>query len=102
MKAMEGGGGGVSPGQLKKALSASSFARTLKRGQAAVRRATQGVVRAASALYIYIIVLLLLFILHQVTLTLATPLSTHMLMKTTPSILCAALHLGGRGPRHRL
>ena len=64
-KAMEGGGGGVSPGQLKKALSASSFARTLKRGQAAVRRATQGVVRAASALYIYIIVLLLLFILHQ-------------------------------------
>jgi len=47
MKAVEGGGGGVSPGQLKKALSASSFARTLKRGQAAVRRATQGVVRAA-------------------------------------------------------
>ena len=86
MKAMEGGGGGVSPGQLKKALSASSFARTLKRGQAAVRRATQGVVRAASALYIYIIVLLLLFILHQVTLSASslqphihTPKMTHML-----------------------
>lgn len=64
-KAVQGGEGGASPGQLKKALSASSFARTLKRGQVAVRQATQGVVRAASALYIYIIVLLLLFILHQ-------------------------------------
>lgn len=82
MEMVRGKGGGVSPGELKKALSASSFARTLKKGQAAVRRATQGVVQAWSQLYLFVLILLLLFILHQVTLTLATPLSTHTRTRT--------------------
>lgn len=77
MEMARGKGGGVSPGELKKSLSASNFARTLKKGQAAVRRATQGVVQAWSQLYLFIIILLLLFILHQVTPTHATPLCTH-------------------------
>ena len=59
------GAGGAKLGDIKKAISASNFMRTLKRGQRAVRRATQGIAQAAGSLYIYIIVLLLLFILHQ-------------------------------------
>ena len=56
---------GAKLGDIKKAISASNFMRTLKRGQRAVRRATQGLAQAAGQFYIFIIVLLLLFILHQ-------------------------------------
>lgn len=47
--------------------SAAGFGRTAKKFQSAVRSATQGVVQAWANLYIFVIVLLLLFILHQVT-----------------------------------
>ena len=55
------------------AISAAGFGRSAKKFQSAVRQATMGIVQAWSQLYLFVIVLLLLFILHQVTLTLATP-----------------------------
>ena len=59
------------------AISSAGFSRTAKKFQSAVRSATMGIVQAWSQLYLFILVLLLLFILHQVTLAHATPLSTH-------------------------
>ena len=47
------------------AISSAGFGRTAKRFQAAVRRATMGVVQAWSQLYLFVIVLLVLFIIHQ-------------------------------------
>ena len=60
--AMGGGGGG---GDIKKAISSSGFARTLQKGQAAVVRATAGVASRAGSLYMSILILLLVFIVHQ-------------------------------------
>ena len=87
-----GGGGGVGRKEidekLKKfaaaiesrmggAISSQGFGRTLKKFQKAVRNSVKGVTQAWGQFYLFVIVLLLLFIVHQVTLTLATPLSTH-------------------------
>ena len=47
------------------AISSSGFARTLKRFQSAVRSAVRGTVQAWANLYMFVIVLLLLFIIHQ-------------------------------------
>ena len=51
--------------RVRSSSSSQSFSKTLKNFQSAVRSATLGMARSASSLYIYIIVLLLLFILHQ-------------------------------------
>lgn len=47
------------------AISSAGFGRSAKKFQAAVRKATMGTIQAWSQLYIFVIVLLLLFILHQ-------------------------------------
>lgn len=75
MQGMAGGGGGAKMqpamtamaggGDIKKAVSSAGFARTLKKAQGALRSASIGVARSLASLYIYIIVLLLLFIVHQ-------------------------------------
>ena len=48
------------------AISSAGFGRTLKKFQGAVRQAAMGVVQAWANLYLFVIVLLLLFIVHQV------------------------------------
>ena len=48
-------------------LSSHGFTRTAKKFQSAVRSATQGIMQAWSQLYLFVIILLLLFILHQVS-----------------------------------
>jgi hypothetical protein len=70
-----GGGGGAAAimakakgamgGDIKKAVSSAGFARTLVKFQLAVARATAGVASRAGSLYIVILVLLLIFIIHQ-------------------------------------
>lgn len=82
-------------------ISSAGFGRTAKKFQAAVRKATMGVVQAWSQLYLFIIVLLLLFILHQATLTLTTP-HIHIHKITYRLQICAVIYLDRRGPRHRL
>jgi hypothetical protein len=82
-KATAKGAGGAKLGDTKKAISASNFMRTLKRGQGAVIRTEERLVQAWGQFYLFVIVLLLLFIVHQVTLTLTTPLSTHPRIRTT-------------------
>ena len=47
------------------AISSAGFGRSAKKFQAAVRKVTMGTMQAWSQLYIFVIVLLLLFILHQ-------------------------------------
>jgi hypothetical protein len=84
MQGMAGGGGGAKMqpamtamaggGDIKKAVSSAGFARTLKKAQGALRSASIGVARSLASLYIYIIVLLLLFIVHQATATRPTSL----------------------------
>lgn len=61
MGAMGGGGGG----DVQKAVSAAGFAKTAMQFQMAVTRAVVGVSSRAGSLYMAIIVLLLLFIIHQ-------------------------------------
>lgn len=55
------------------AMSAKGFTQTSKKFQSAVRSATQGIAQTWSQIYIFVIVLLLLFILHQVRLPLVNP-----------------------------
>ena len=62
LTSMAGGGGG----DIKKAVSSSGFARTLKKGQGALRSATIGVARSWAQMYQFVLILLLLFIIHQV------------------------------------
>ena len=61
LTSMAGGGGG----DIKKAVSSSGFARTLKKGQGALRSATIGVARSWAQMYQFVLILLLLFIIHQ-------------------------------------
>ena len=67
------------------AISSAGFGRTGKKFQTAVRRATMGIVRAWAQFYLFVLVLLLLFIVHQVPPPLAAPLSAHALMKPAHS-----------------
>ena len=54
-------------GRMGASISASGFGRTGTKFQSAVRQATKDIMESWSQLYLYIIVLLLLFIVHQVT-----------------------------------
>ena len=47
------------------AISSAGFGRTAKKFQAAVRKATMGITRAWSQLYLFVIILLVLFLFHQ-------------------------------------
>lgn len=72
--------GGAIESRMGGAMSAKGFTQTSKKFQSAVRSATQGIAQTWSQLYIFVIVLLLLFILHQVRLPLANP---HTLLVST-------------------
>ena len=89
------------------AISSAGFGRTAKKFQAAVRKATMGITRAWSQLYLFVIILLVLFLFHQVTLALATSLSTHARAHQNSAFnpwlqICAALRVDRRGPGRRV
>jgi len=56
---------GAMGGDIKKAVSSAGFARTLVKFQLAVARATAGVASRAGSMYMIILILLLIFIIHQ-------------------------------------
>ena len=84
------------------AISSAGFGRSAKKFQDAVRKATMGTMQAWSQLYIFVIVLRLLFILHQARLLPPCPHRTPTSQAYTRVRFFSAVHLGRRGSGHCL